>query len=270
VNEIFADILEKVRKERPLIHNITNYVVMNFTANALLAMGSSPVMAHALQEVEEMVSASRALVANIGTLSGPWVESMIVAARRANEKGIPVVLDPVGAGATRFRTETAQRILSETRVDVVRGNASEIMALQGMGVQARGVDSFHTMEEARKVAVDLALRFSCIIAVTGEKDFVTDGSGGAIIANGDPLMSRVTGTGCAASAIAGAFCAVEENRLMATAGSLVFFGLAGEMAAKDNPGPGTFQTRLLDALSSVARDEIMAHGKCEVEEPVKG
>ncbi len=265
MNETFAGILEKVREQRPLVHNITNYVVMNFTANALLALGSSPVMAHALEEVEEMVSVSRALVVNIGTLSEPWVKSMFKAARRANEMGIPVILDPVGAGATKYRTETAQRILTETRVNLVRGNASEMMALQGTGVQTRGVDSSHKMEEARKVATELALRFSCTMAVTGEKDFVTDGKEGATVANGDPLMSRVTGTGCAASAIAGAFCAVESNHFLAAAGSLVFFGLAGELAARNNPGPGSFQAQLLDALNTVDGNHLSAQGKCKVE-----
>ncbi len=265
MKETFADLLEKVREKRPLIHNITNYVVMNFSANALLALGTSPVMAHAPEEVEEMASLAGALVLNIGTLSGPWVESMISAAKAANGLGIPVVLDPVGAGATRFRTAVAERILAETRVDLIRGNASEILALNKNRTTTKGVDSLHSVEEAQDAALNLARSLSLVVAVTGEKDFVTDGRRTAVIANGHPLMSLVTGTGCVASAVAGAFCSVESDRLLAAAGSLVVFGLAGELAAEGNPGPGTFQIRLLDALNEVNRAVILSRGKVELD-----
>jgi hydroxyethylthiazole kinase len=224
---------------------------MNFTANALLSLGASPVMAHASEEVEEMAALAGALVINIGTLSTPWVDSMFLAARAAQERSIPIVLDPVGAGATRFRTETARRLLDEIQITVVRGNASEILALAGETTATRGVDSVHSAETARAVASELAEKQNTVIAVTGVEDFVTDGIRSYTISNGHLLMGRVTGTGCAASAITGAFCAVEPDALMAVTGALVTFGLAGERAARSNPRPGTFQTLLLDALDEM-------------------
>jgi len=246
-----SDILEKIRREHPLVHNITNYVVMNFTANALLALGASPVMAHAVEEVEEMVGLASALVINIGTLSQPWIDSMARAARAARDRSIPIVLDPVGAGATRFRTEAARRLIGEAPVAVLRGNASEILAVAGQKGITRGVESVHGTEDARLAACDLAKTYGIVVAVTGAEDFVTDSLRMARIANGHPLMGRVTGTGCAASAITGAFCAVERDAFAAAIGALVTFGIAGELAALPNPGPGSFQVGLLDALDAI-------------------
>ncbi|GKT06847.1 hydroxyethylthiazole kinase [Desulforhabdus sp. TSK] len=251
IDRMISRMLDTLRQKRPLVHNITNFVVMNFTANALLSLGASPVMAHAPEEVEEMAALAGALVINIGTLSIPWVDSMFLAARAAEKRSIPIVLDPVGAGATRFRTETARRLLDELPITVVRGNASEILALAGETTGTRGVDAVHGTEAARSVASKLAEKSNTVVAVTGVEDFVTDGLRGYIISNGHALMSRVTGTGCAASAITGAFCAVEPDALMAVTGALVTFGLAGERAARSNPRPGTFQTLLLDALDEM-------------------
>lgn len=251
IDRMISRMLDTLRQKRPLVHNITNFVVMNFTANALLSLGASPVMAHAPEEVEEMAALAGALVINIGTLSTPWVDSMFLAARAAQKRSIPIVLDPVGAGATRFRTETARRLLDELPITVVRGNASEILALGGDTTGTRGVDAVHGAEAARSVASELAERRNTVVAVTGVEDFVTDGLRGYIISNGHALMGRVTGTGCAASAITGAFCAVEPDALMAVTGALVTFGLAGERAARSNPRPGTFQTLLLDALDEI-------------------
>ena len=246
-----ADILEKIRRDHPLIQNITNYVVMNFTANVLLALGASPVMAHAIEEVEEMVGLANALVINIGTLSQPWIDSMAKAARAARDRSVPIVLDPVGAGATRFRTETARRLMDEAPVAVLRGNASEIMAVAGRKAITRGVDSVGGMDDAGSAAVDLAKNHGIVVAVTGAQDFVTDGSRIARVSNGHALMGRITGTGCAASAITGAFCAAESDAFAAAIGALVAFGIAGELAARPNPGPGSFQVGLLDALDSI-------------------
>lgn len=243
--------LDRIKGSRPLIHNITNYVVMNFTANALLALGASPVMAHAMEEMEEMVGLASALVINIGTLSVQWVESMLAAGRKAGELSIPVVLDPVGAGATRFRTESARKLLESVPVSVLRGNASEVLALAGFRGTTRGVDSVDAAEAARTGAWDLAKKYGITVAVTGVEDFVTDGSRSAVIANGHSMMGRVTGTGCAASAITGAFCAVEKDAFIASACALVTFGIAGEVAGGSNPGPGSFQVLLLDALDRV-------------------
>lgn len=245
--------LDRVRSVRPLVHNITNYVVMNFTANALLALGASPVMAHAIEEVEEMAALASALVINLGTLSGPWVASMYKAAESARQNSVPIVLDPVGAGATRFRTDTAREMIGKIPIAVVRGNASEILALAGRKSATKGVDSIDGAEGARAAARDLARTHSgMVVAVTGVEDFVTDGVREVRIANGHSLMGRVTGTGCAASSITGAFCGVERDPFLASAGALLTFAIAGELASASNPGPGTFQCLLLDALDAVS------------------
>ena len=243
-----ADILDEVRRGHPLVHNITNYVVMNFTANVLLALGASPVMAHAIEEVEEMVGLANALVINIGTLSQPWIDSMARAARAARDRSVPIVLDPVGAGATRFRTETVRRLMDEAPVAVVRGNASEILAVAGQKGITRGVDSVSPVEDARLAAGDLAKTNGIVVAVTGAEDFVTDGSRMAKISNGHALMGRVAGHGLLRNAIMGAFCAAEIDAFAAAIGALVTFGIAGELAARSNPGPGSFQVGLLDSL----------------------
>lgn len=253
VIENASESLARIRSTRPLVHNITNYVVMNFTANALLALGASPVMAHAIEEVEEMAALASALVINLGTLSGPWVASMYKAAESARKSSIPIVLDPVGAGATRFRTDTARKMIEEAQIAVVRGNASEVLALSGRKSATKGVDSSDGVESAREAARDLARSHAgMVVAVTGVEDYVTDGGREIRIANGHTLMGRVTGTGCAASSITGAFCGVERDFFLASAGALVTFGIAGELAAASNPGPGTFQTLLLDALDAVS------------------
>jgi hydroxyethylthiazole kinase len=249
--EEISGILEEIRRKHPLVHNITNYVVMNFTANVLLALGASPVMAHAVEEVEEMVEMADALVINIGTLSQPWIDSMVMAARAASKRSIPIVLDPVGAGATRFRTETALRLIGEAPPAVLRGNASEILAVAGRKGATRGVDSVAGLDDARQAAVDLAKTYGSVVAVTGVEDFVADRERTAKIANGHSLMSKVTGTGCAVSAITGAFCAVEKDAFAAAVGALMTFGIAGEVAARAHQGPGSFQTGLLDALAAI-------------------
>lgn len=252
INDI-ARRLELMRQQPPLVHNITNYVVMNFTANALLAVGAAPVMAHASEEVEAMAGIANALVLNLGTLSTPWIASMFQAARTAAARSIPVVLDPVGAGATQFRTDTAQRMVHQLRLTVIRGNASEILALAGQPSRTRGVDSADAVETARGAATELARRCRLVVSLTGIEDFVTDGTRTVTIANGHPLMARVTGTGCVASALTGAFCAVEPDPLWASASALVVFGLAGELAAQRHAGPGSFQIGLLDALQEIDR-----------------
>ena len=248
--------LDAVRTRRPLIHNITNYVVMNNTANALLALGASPVMAHAIEEVEEMVSIAGALVLNIGTLSPPWIEAMFRAGRAARARGIPVVLDPVGAGATTLRTRTARELIGEVRPAVVRGNASEILALSGSGTQTQGVDSLHTVDQARDSARRLAGEWETVVAVTGPEDFVTDGARAARIRCGHPLLARITGSGCMATAVIAALCAVESDAYIAAPAGLAIFGTAGEMAAADVPRPGTFQVRLIDALDEIDAGDL--------------
>jgi len=251
-----AQDLEKMRERAPLVHNITNFVVMNSTANVLLAVGASPVMAHAENEVEEMVSLAGALVLNIGTLTDEWIRAMVVAGRKANELGVPVVLDPVGAGATGLRTAASRELLGEVDVAVVRANASEVLALAGGAEATKGVDSVHTAEEAAGIMPDLAKELDCTIAVTGETDVVTDGEKTFGVVGGHPLMGYVTGTGCAATVLVGAFLAVDDEPVQAAAGALAFFGLAGARAAEKCPGPGTYWVRVLDELYGISEDDL--------------
>ena len=259
-----AENLQKIRTNKPLIHNITNFVVMNFTANVLLASGASPVMAHAGNEVEEMVAYAGALVLNIGTLTDTWVAAMIKAGKKASLLGTPIVLDPVGSGATTLRTNAAKSILKETTVSVVRGNASEILSLAGQDGQTKGVDTAHSVHDASQAAQMLAQDLGTTLAITGATDLVTNGSQTLIIEGGHPLMPAVTGTGCSASAILGAFLAVDPYPLTAAATGLAFFGLAGEKAGALAQGPGTFMIHLLDALYAITPDELASH--CRIRE----
>ncbi|MGA8180690.1 MAG: hydroxyethylthiazole kinase [Desulfobacterales bacterium] len=256
--------LSAIRKKKPLIHNITNYVVMNYTANALLAMGASPVMAHALNEVEEMVSLAGALVLNIGTLNDDWIASMIKAGKKASELQTPIILDPVGSGATSFRTSAAKKIIQETRISVVRGNASEILSLRQEDSKTKGVDSIHSVEAAVEPAKILAGEIGAVLAVTGPIDLITDGEQMIRVSNGHPLMGYVTGNGCAATATIGAFLSVDEDPVSATATALAFFGLAGEVAGKNALAPGSFMIAMLDALYTITPEELK--GNCKFQD----
>ncbi|MEN8690407.1 MAG: hydroxyethylthiazole kinase [Desulfobacterales bacterium] len=257
--------LKAIRERKPLVHNITNFVVMNYTANALLAMGASPVMAHAIGEVEEMVSHAGALVLNIGTLTEEWVAAMIAAGRKATEKKIPIVLDPVGSGATRLRTESARKILSQTRVSVLRGNASEILSLQDENSRTKGVDAVHGVDEAARTAGILAAELSSTLAITGPVDLITDGRRVVRVANGHPLMASVTGTGCTATAAVGAFLAVDPDSVSAAATALAFFGLAGEVAGDSATAPGSFMIKMLDALFTITPEQLQKGCKIETD-----
>ncbi len=254
-------LLAHIRAEAPLVHNITNYVVMNNTANALLALGASPVMAHAVEDVEEMTRLSRALVINIGTLSAAWIDAMSLAMRAAAAQGIPVVLDPVGCGATAFRTRTALGLIETARPGVIRGNASEIRALVRNTGGARGVDSLHEPEEVLDDAVSLSQALGCVVSVSGPTDIVVAGDRIARIHNGDPLMTRVTGMGCTASAVTGAFLAVTEDAFEAAVEAMIVMGVAGEMAASGAAGPGSFQLRFLDALHGLRETDLQQRAR---------
>jgi hydroxyethylthiazole kinase len=249
--------LREIRERKPLVHQITNYVVMNETANATLALGALPVMAHAREEVEEMVGLASALVLNIGTLSPHWVEAMLLAGRVANERGVPIVLDPVGAGATRYRTETAKRLLGELEIAVVRGNAGEIATLVGIEAEVRGVESIGGANPGT-VARKAAQALGTVAAVTGPVDCVSDG-GDALygVGHGHELLAAVSGTGCMSTAITGCFLAVKpEAPVEAAVEALAAFGIAGEDAAKDARGPGTFHAALYDALAGLTPDAL--------------
>ncbi|MBI3945062.1 MAG: hydroxyethylthiazole kinase [Armatimonadetes bacterium] len=248
----------RIRERAPLVHNITNYVVMNSTANALLAIGASPVMAHAVPEVEDMVGIAGALVINIGTLSDPWIEAMERAMKRAQALGTPIVLDPVGAGATPYRTRTVHRLLAAARPAIIRGNASEIRACVSEAASTKGVDSTEGAEAAATDARRLAEQMSAVVVASGETDYVT-GEGCVLrVANGHPLMPRVTGLGCTASALCGAFAAVNASPLRAAAHAMAVIGIAGELAAERAQGPGTLQLYFLDALYALNESHIAA------------
>ena len=255
--------LRLLRERKPLVHQITNYVVMNETANATLALGALPVMAHAREEVEEMVGLADALVINIGTLSPPWVEAMIAAGRAANARGVPVVVDPVGAGATGYRTETAKRILTEVDVAVLRGNAGEVATLLGVSAEVRGVESIGAGGEPADLARDAARALAVVASVTGPVDHVSDGERVAKVANGDAMLATVTGTGCMSSAVTGCFLAVAASPFDAAVEALVAFGVAGEDAARDAKGPGTFHANLYDALAALDPATLDARAKTE-------
>ncbi|MCG6980079.1 MAG: hydroxyethylthiazole kinase [Deltaproteobacteria bacterium] len=256
-------LLEELREKRPLIHNITNYVVMNFTANTLLAMGASPVMAHSIDEVEEMVSLAGALVINIGTLSQQWLESMLQAGKRANELGVPVILDPVGSGATSFRTHAFRTLVKELKLSVVRGNPSEILSIISEHGKTRGVESAHGAEDALEAAKEVAQEISSVVAITGPVDIVTDGEIIIRCHNGHPLLGLVTGTGCAATAAIAAFNSTTTEALEAATAGLAFFGLAGQLAGAKANSPGSFMIALLDALHDITPQEFQEKARLE-------
>lgn len=258
MKKLANDLLQKIKSDKPLIHNITNFVVMNYTANILLAIGASPVMAHSIKEVEEMTAIAGALVLNIGTLQDDWVNSMICAGKTANKKGIPVVLDPVGAGATVLRTDSVKRIMSEVQISVLRGNASEVFSLSASGVKTRGVDSsILVSNEIVDTGKELAREKNCIIAISGVEDYITDGSQIFCVGNGHPIMTKVTGTGCGLTSVIAAFCSVAGNRLIeATAAACGFYGLCAEIAAGVSEKPGSFSMSFLDTIYTAGEEEI--------------
>ncbi len=255
------ELLEKIRKKSPLVHNITNFVVMNATANILLAIGASPVMAHSRKEVADMAAIAGALVLNIGTLAEKWIEAMLLAGKAANQRGIPVILDPVGAGATGYRTRAVKHILDEVNISVIRGNASEVLSLAVDDVKTKGVDtSLSLSDEIVAASGAIARQHACIVAISGEKDIITNGTRMFRVANGVPLMTRVTGLGCGLSAVAGAFCSVARDDLLAaTAAAFGFYGLCGELALAASDRPGSFFVAFLDSLYSAGSNEIHKH-----------
>ena len=260
-----ASLLNDVRAARPLVHQITNYVSVNDCANAVLAIGGAPVMADDADEVVEMVGIASALVLNIGTLNRRTIETMLLAGRRANELGKPVVLDPVGAGATALRTETAKMLLRELKLAVVRGNISEISALVGEAGTTRGVDASGLEGDAAKVAVRLAKASGASVAVTGAVDVIADDNRIVKVANGHPLLTRITGTGCVATALIGAFSGVTDDYSLAAAGGLVCLGIAGERAAAVHSGTGSFRVGLMDALSVLQAQDVLDEARVHVE-----
>jgi len=243
--EMIINALHAVREQKPLVVNITNYVVMNNTANALLAIGASPIMAHSREEMAEIMSFSGALVVNIGTLDSLWIPRMMVAVEQANNHNKVVVLDPVGCGASKLRTQTSRQIADAANKLIIRGNASEIIALAGEQGTSKGVDSTDSSEAAVGAAQYLAKTYQCNVVVSGETDFIITADRQIKLNNGHVMMPYVTGMGCTLSALTGAFAAVGEETGLAAAAVL---GVAGEIAAEQSKGPGSLQLNLLDAL----------------------
>lgn len=251
-----TDALHKVWEKAPLVHNITNYVVMNNTANALLSIGASPVMAHAINEVEDMVGIASALVINMGTLSEPWVKAMVLAGKKANEIGVPVIFDPVGVGATPYRSEVAQQIITACKPNIIRGNASEIIALFASNSQTKGVDSTVSSNAALDAAKAVAKIVNCVVVISGETDFITNGERVISLQNGNPIMARVTGLGCTATALTGAFAGVEKDLMLAATSAMAVMGVAGEMAFEISKGPGSMQANFIDQLYTLSAADM--------------
>lgn len=248
--------LISLRETAPLIHNITNYVVMNNTANALLALGASPVMAQALNEVEEMVKLAAALVINIGTLNDDWVAAMHKAMLCAKKLNKPIIFDPVGAGATTYRTETTKKLLNIATPTVIRGNASEIAAISNQNITTKGVDSTQDSQTVVTVAQSLAKLYQCTVVISGAVDFIVSQKQIFQIKNGHPLMSKVTGMGCTATALIGAFQAVNSDATIAATHAMAIMGIAGEIAAEKSAGPGSLQLNFLDVLYNLKAEDI--------------
>jgi len=253
------EIIERIRQERPLIHNITNMVAMNDSANIILAIGGLPVMAHAQAEVREMVRVAGALVLNIGTLTPEQIDSMIAAGEEANNLKKPVVLDPVGAGATHLRTESALRLQKRIKINIVRGNHAEVSILAGLKGSIKGVESVGSGENAVEVARSLARKHNQVVIITGKQDIVTDGKTVIEINNGSPMLGTITATGCMVTSLIATFAAVCNDYVMASTGALVCFGLAGERAAVKAQGPGSFKVNLFDEVYNL-NEKIICKG----------
>ncbi|MGH2406257.1 MAG: hydroxyethylthiazole kinase [bacterium] len=254
-------LLVRLREQRPLIHLMTNLVTIRDVADATRALGALPVMALAVEEVAEIASTSSALVLNLGTPTADRVNAMIRAGRAANAAGVPIVLDPVGAGASEFRLANTRRALAELRVAVVRANIGEAAALLGREGTVRGVESHGPAPPGDEVAAHLAHTTGAVAAITGARDHVSDGRRLVAVENGDPLLTRISGGGDLATAIVAAFASVEHDGLVAAAAGLAATGVAAEIAARDAGGPGSFKVALFDALASLTPEVLVSHAR---------
>ena len=240
--------LKAIKENSPLIHNITNFVTMDFIANTLLSLGASPIMSHAEEELEQMISYAKALVINLGTLDAYWMNLMLKACIIAKNKNIPVILDPVGAGATKLRTDFAIKLLETNSIKIVRGNASEIMSIFNEEIKTKGVDSLHLSDSAINFAKEIAKKYNNIIVISGPVDFITDGSNVLSVNHGDEMMTKVTGMGCAATAVVGAFAGINSNFLEAAFNAMTAMGIAGEKAKSRCMGPASFKVNFIDEI----------------------
>ncbi len=269
MNGTILKIVAGIPAQSPLVHNITNYVVMNNTANALLAIGASPVMAHAQEEVEDMARIASAVVINMGTLSPAWVKAMVIAGETAHENGTPVIFDPVGVGATPFRNHVAKEIVTRCKPTIIRGNSSEIMALAGLQVQTKGVDATAGVDEAVQVARQLAVETGAVVVISGKVDYVISADKAYIVEGGSDMMPRVTGMGCTATALLGACAAVvreDGDYVSAALSSMALMSLAAEMAEAKSNGPGSLQMNFIDALYVISQEPQSIVDKIQVHE----
>jgi len=250
------ELLEKVRSEKPVIHHLTNWVTIYDCANIVKVLGASPIMAHAPEEVAQMSGIADALVLNIGTLTVDFVEAMKIAAKAANKKGIPVVLDVCGAGATALRDESSLALIGQCRIDVIKGNASEVARIAGENVKTKGVDSSRVEADLEKLAQRLARSRRCTVVITGKEDIVSDGKQTFLVRNGDPLMGSIVGTGCMAASVIATFCAAEDDLCAACCAGLVCFEIAAQCAAQKAQGPGSFKELLYDRLYALDKKTL--------------
>jgi len=251
---IYQD-LQFIRRTSPVIHNITNLVVMQTCANILLAVGASPIMAHAKKELKEITSLAKSLVINIGTLDDELLDSIFQAQEVANNLKIPIILDPVGAGASCYRTEAAKKII-ECGVNIVRGNSSEILALLNSENKSKGIDSMHESSQAKTAATLIADKYNCIVAVSGEHDFIVSNNHIVTGRNGHSLLSQVTGMGCGATALIAAFAAVNSDYFKAAIHAISALNIAAEIAQRTAFGPGSFYYSLIDALFNLEEKHL--------------
>lgn len=256
----YAHILDLVRERNPLVHQITNYVTVNDCANMTICFGASPVMSHAPEDVVDMIKIAGVLVLNIGTLDENQIEGMLAAANGAKKCGIPIVLDPVGAGATPYRTQTAERFMNEFPIAVVKGNAGEISTLAGVSATVRGVDSGSISGDPKETARRYAKEYGCTVVISGAEDIVSDGKRVVGILNGVPMMGRISGTGCMASAVCGAFTAVTDP-MDGCIAAMTALGIAGEEAAQTAKGPGSFKPAFFDAAAALTKEQFLKSAK---------
>jgi hydroxyethylthiazole kinase len=268
INQQIANILLAVKEKKPLVHHITNYLTVNDCANIVLALGGSPVMADDLQEVEDMVGIASSLVINMGTLNSRTIESMIAAGKKANSRGIPVIIDPVGVGATPLRLQTAEMLLREIKPAVIRGNMSEIKVLSGLDVAIKGVDSVADASGGEAIAQSFAKERRCVVAITGKTDIISDGTRLCQIGNGHEMLAQVTGTGCMTTSLVGTYCGATNDYFLGAVAGVMTMGLAGELAQQTltgTEGIGSFRIKLFDYIYNISATHIQKGGKMHCE-----
>lgn len=264
-----SKLLPEIKARKPLIHHITNFVTVNDCANITLAIGASPIMAVDGAEVAEIVSMASALVLNSGTLTSDSIKSMLIAGKKANELKIPVILDPVGVGATTLRNEAIRKLLTNVKIAVLKGNMSEIKFISGLDVSIRGVDSTASEEGSAEAAKKLAAQLGCVVAITGKRDIISDGDITFFIDNGHEMLAHITGTGCMISSLIASYSGVTDDYLTATLGGIISMGIAGEIASRaltNDQGIGSFKVNLFDCTYKLTSDTIIKEGAISVYE----